>query len=157
MQDETNTLVECGVMEKVTKPDKIKIIGCWWVYTTKRGSNDRIIRHKARMVAQGYKSSGRSWLRWNLFSSYQFLTDPLLHSIIHSHTWMGTCPYECQICIPVWWTRKWNLHRRSSWFWFTRFDKIPQVVKSSLRLTAEWSPRTGQDIQRIAFSKTYWY
>lgn len=54
MQEELKTMQERKVWELVEKPENAKVLGCRWVYTTKRGESGKIERFKARLVAQGF-------------------------------------------------------------------------------------------------------
>lgn len=55
MEDELNTMKQRGVWELVEKPENAKVLGCKWVYTTKRDESGKIERFKARLVAQGFR------------------------------------------------------------------------------------------------------
>ncbi|GBN23397.1 Retrovirus-related Pol polyprotein from transposon TNT 1-94 [Araneus ventricosus] len=54
MQEEINMMSNRKVWELVPKPENIKILGNKWVFTIKRDENGKIVRHKARLVAQGF-------------------------------------------------------------------------------------------------------
>ncbi|GBO38410.1 Retrovirus-related Pol polyprotein from transposon TNT 1-94 [Araneus ventricosus] len=54
MKDEIDTMHSRGVWKLVDQPSNAKPVGCRWVYTVKRDENGKIVRFKARLVAQGY-------------------------------------------------------------------------------------------------------
>ena len=39
-------------------PKRYKLVGCKWVFKTKRDANGNIERHKARLVAKGFTQKG---------------------------------------------------------------------------------------------------
>ncbi|GFQ76736.1 retrovirus-related Pol polyprotein from transposon RE1 [Trichonephila clavata] len=47
-----NIMRERKIRDLVDPPDNIKILGNRWVYTVKRDENNKIVRYKARLVAQ---------------------------------------------------------------------------------------------------------
>ena len=51
---EINSLAKFGVWQLVPKPPDRKIVGCRWVFRTKRGEHGQVIKHKARLVAKGF-------------------------------------------------------------------------------------------------------
>lgn len=55
MEREIETMKERKVWHLEALPDGVKPVGCRWVYTIKRDDLGKIIRYKARLVAQGYK------------------------------------------------------------------------------------------------------
>lgn len=55
MEEELAIMQERKVWELVEKPKKDNILGCRWVFTIKRDEFGKIVRYKARLVAQGYK------------------------------------------------------------------------------------------------------
>ena len=54
MQDDIASMDHNGVWEVVELPTGCKPIGCKWVYKTKKDSQGRIERFKARFVAKGF-------------------------------------------------------------------------------------------------------
>jgi hypothetical protein len=52
---ELDSLAQQCVFTPATPPPGRKAIGCRWVFDTKRDSNNIIVRHKARLVVQGFK------------------------------------------------------------------------------------------------------
>ena len=54
MKEEMNSMASNRVWDLVELPDGIKVIGCKWVFKTKKDSLDNIERHKARLVAKGF-------------------------------------------------------------------------------------------------------
>ena len=54
MDDEYRSLVENGTWELVELPSNRKAIGCKWLFKSKRDEKGDIVRHKARLVAQGF-------------------------------------------------------------------------------------------------------
>ena len=59
MQDEIASMDHISVWELEELPTGCKPIGCKWVYKTKKDSQGRIERFKARLVALGFYSKGR--------------------------------------------------------------------------------------------------
>lgn len=53
MQEEYDSLVKNNTWDLVSKPKQKNIIGCKWVFTTKRNTDGEIEKYKARLVAQG--------------------------------------------------------------------------------------------------------
>ncbi|GBM43842.1 Retrovirus-related Pol polyprotein from transposon TNT 1-94 [Araneus ventricosus] len=53
MDREINVMIECKVWDLVDPPENTKVLGNRWVYTLKRDENNRAVRFKARLVAQG--------------------------------------------------------------------------------------------------------
>jgi Reverse transcriptase (RNA-dependent DNA polymerase) len=52
---ELNSLLKRGVFgEPVSVPADSTLVGCRWIFTKKRGPDGKIIRYKARLVAQGF-------------------------------------------------------------------------------------------------------
>lgn len=54
MRDEIKIMEERNVWKLVEKPPKTKVLGNRWVYSIKRDDKGNIVRHKARLVAQGF-------------------------------------------------------------------------------------------------------
>lgn len=54
MDDEVETLKQRGVAKVIPKPDAAKVVGCRWVYQLKKNNEGKIIRYRARLVAQGF-------------------------------------------------------------------------------------------------------
>ncbi|GBM45943.1 Retrovirus-related Pol polyprotein from transposon TNT 1-94 [Araneus ventricosus] len=55
MLDEILVMNNRKVWTLVQKPNNNKIIGCRWVFTVKNDDQGKIVRYKARLVAQGFK------------------------------------------------------------------------------------------------------
>lgn len=55
MGEEIQIMKERKVWDLVRNPRDPTILGCRWVYTIKRDDSGKIVRFKARLVAQGYK------------------------------------------------------------------------------------------------------
>ena len=54
MKDEMNSMANNQVWDFVELPKDAKVIGCKWVFKTKRDSSSNIERYKARLVAKGF-------------------------------------------------------------------------------------------------------
>ena len=54
MDKEYTQLEKLGTFTRVTLPPGRRAIGCWWVYRLKKDEQGRIVRYKARLVAQGF-------------------------------------------------------------------------------------------------------
>ena len=54
MDDEMNSMYMNGVWDLVELPHGCKLVGCKWVFKTKRDSRGKIERYKARLVVKGY-------------------------------------------------------------------------------------------------------
>ncbi|KAL4271452.1 hypothetical protein GQ457_13G004180 [Hibiscus cannabinus] len=54
MKDEMNSMKNNEVWDLVPLPDGVKVIGCKWVFKTKKDSKGNIERYKARLVAKGF-------------------------------------------------------------------------------------------------------
>ena len=54
MDDEINSMHMNGVWDLVELPHGCKPVGCKWVFKTKRDSNGKVERYKARLVVKGY-------------------------------------------------------------------------------------------------------
>ena len=57
MNDEFKSLKTNQTWELVPRPSDQNVIGCRWVYKLKRGADGSIVKHKARLVAQGYSQT----------------------------------------------------------------------------------------------------
>jgi hypothetical protein len=67
MDDEYSRLIEMKVWELVEKPRGANIIGCRWVYDLKRDAEGKPVKHKARLVAQGFTQQYQTvTLIWNI-------------------------------------------------------------------------------------------
>ena len=54
MTEEYDALVRNGTWELVPSDSIHNIVGCKWIFQTKRHSDGSIDRHKARLVAKGF-------------------------------------------------------------------------------------------------------
>ena len=54
MEDELRSMSTNKVWDLVEIPDGVKLVGCKWVYKTKRDSKEKVERFKARLVAKGF-------------------------------------------------------------------------------------------------------
>jgi len=45
---------EIGTWKLVEPPDNLNIVGCCWVFHYKRNASGNVIKHKSRLVAQGF-------------------------------------------------------------------------------------------------------
>ena len=54
MKDEMDSMASDRVWNLVELPDGVKVIGCKWVFKTKKDSMGNIERYKARLVAKGF-------------------------------------------------------------------------------------------------------
>lgn len=54
MVSELKSHAENGTWELVDLPAGRKVVGCRWVFKLKRNAAGKVIKHKARLVAQGY-------------------------------------------------------------------------------------------------------
>jgi hypothetical protein len=54
MAQELDALAYNGTWSLIPAPSNTNIVGCMWIYKTKRNSDDTISRHKARLVAKSY-------------------------------------------------------------------------------------------------------
>jgi hypothetical protein len=54
MKNELSQLKEMGTYELVDLPKERKAVGCKWVFVKKTDANGAILKHKARLVAQGF-------------------------------------------------------------------------------------------------------
>ncbi|KXJ69040.1 hypothetical protein RP20_CCG000421 [Aedes albopictus] len=54
MNDELKSLRDCKAWELTSVPPGSKTIGCRWIYKKKQDEQGKIIRYKARLVAQGF-------------------------------------------------------------------------------------------------------
>ena len=60
MNDEINSLYKNNTWELVKKPEKIRVVGCKWIFKMKEGLTvDEPRRFKARLVAKGYTQKER--------------------------------------------------------------------------------------------------
>lgn len=55
MEDEINTMKERDVWYLAKLPPNTIPVGCRWVYTLKMDESGKVVRYKARLVAQGFK------------------------------------------------------------------------------------------------------
>ena len=49
-----NSMYMNGVWDLVELPHGCKLVGCKWVFKTKRDSSEKIERYKVRLVVKGY-------------------------------------------------------------------------------------------------------
>ena len=54
MNEEKKSMKDNDVWDLVPLPEGVKLIGCKWIFKTKRDSRDDVERYKARLVAKGY-------------------------------------------------------------------------------------------------------
>ena len=54
MEDELRSMSTNKVWDLVEIPDGVKLVGCKWVYKTKRDSKEKVERFKARLLAKGF-------------------------------------------------------------------------------------------------------
>jgi len=54
MDEELTLMAKYDVWDKVDKPEDTNIIGCRWVFRIKRDSNGKVLKYRARLVAQGF-------------------------------------------------------------------------------------------------------
>ncbi|XP_075076486.1 putative mitochondrial protein AtMg00820 [Nicotiana tabacum] len=54
MQEELNQFSKNQVWKLIPKPDNVSVIGTKWVFRNKLNEDGKVIRNKARLVAQGY-------------------------------------------------------------------------------------------------------
>ena len=54
MREEYKSMQDNKVWELVPLPEGVKLIGCKWLFKTKRDSNGNVERYKARLVAKGF-------------------------------------------------------------------------------------------------------
>jgi len=54
MQNELTALQKTGTWEIVELPDKVKPIGCMWIYKIKHNADGSVERYKTRLMVKGY-------------------------------------------------------------------------------------------------------
>jgi len=54
MKHEMDSMASNQVWDLVELPNDVKVIGCRWVFNTKKDSQDNIEKHKTRIVAKGF-------------------------------------------------------------------------------------------------------
>ena len=54
MEDELRSMSTNKVWDLVEISDGVKLVGCKWVYKTKRDSKRKVERFKARLIAKGF-------------------------------------------------------------------------------------------------------
>ena len=54
MEDELRSMSTNKVWDLVEIPDRVKLVGCKWVYKTKCDSKGKVERFKARLAAKGF-------------------------------------------------------------------------------------------------------
>jgi len=59
MEDELRSMSTNKVCDLVEIPDGVKLVGCKWVYKTKRDSKGKVERFKARLAAKGFTQKER--------------------------------------------------------------------------------------------------
>lgn len=59
MREEYESLMRKSTWELVERPDGKNTVGCKWVFVTKRDPSGNIVKHKARLVAQGFSQKFR--------------------------------------------------------------------------------------------------
>ena len=55
MKDEVKSMKDNGVWDLVELPEGVNLIGCKWIFKTKRDSKGNIVRYKACLVAISLK------------------------------------------------------------------------------------------------------
>lgn len=87
MTVEYNALVKNGTRSLVPCPTNVNVVGCKWIYRTKRKSDGSIERHKARLVAQGFSQQAGK----DFFETFSPVVKPttirLVVSIALSNQW----------------------------------------------------------------------
>lgn len=87
MTVEYNALVKNGTWSLVPCPTNVNVVGCKWIYRTKRKSDGSIERHKARLVAQGFSQQAGK----DFFETFSPVVKPttirLVLSIALSNQW----------------------------------------------------------------------
>jgi Reverse transcriptase (RNA-dependent DNA polymerase) len=71
MAKELDALAQNKTWSLVPASQASNVVGCKWVFKTKRNSNDSIERYKARLVAKGYTKSYSN--RYYVIVSYEFV------------------------------------------------------------------------------------
>jgi histone deacetylase 1/2 len=59
MSDEFNALIQNGTWQLIPTNSSQNVVGCKWIFTTKRHSDGSIDRYKARLVAKGFHQRPR--------------------------------------------------------------------------------------------------
>ena len=54
MDEELALMAKYEVWDEVDQPEDTNIIGCRWVFRIKRNSDGRVLKYRARLVAQGF-------------------------------------------------------------------------------------------------------
>ena len=54
MKDEMKSMKDNGVWDLVELPEGVKLIGCKWIFKTKRDSKGNIVRYKACLGTRGF-------------------------------------------------------------------------------------------------------
>jgi len=54
MKEEYDSLINANTWTLVDKPINKNVVGCKWVYKAKTDAQGHVVKHKARLVAQGY-------------------------------------------------------------------------------------------------------
>ncbi|MBW0534710.1 hypothetical protein O181_074425, partial [Austropuccinia psidii MF-1] len=64
IKKEIQSMINLEVWEEVQIKDSYKLIGTTWVFKTKRNNSNQIIKHKARLCAQGFsQTQGRDYTK----------------------------------------------------------------------------------------------
>jgi len=54
IEDELDQLKKAGTWELVNAPEGANIVGSKWVFRAKKNANGKVVRYKARLMAQGF-------------------------------------------------------------------------------------------------------
>jgi Reverse transcriptase (RNA-dependent DNA polymerase) len=88
MDAEIGQLNEMGTWEEVELPEERKAIGCRWVFLRKKDEHGKIIKYKARLVAQGFSQKpGIDYSDNGTFAPvmrFETLRTMLAHTAIHN-------------------------------------------------------------------------
>ena len=88
MDAEIEQLYEMGTWEEAELPVGRKAVGCRWVFLRKRGEEGKIIKYKARLVAQGFsQKTGADYSDNGIFAPmmhFKTHRTMLAHTAIHN-------------------------------------------------------------------------
>ena len=57
MDEELALMAKYDVWDEVDKPEDTNIVGCRWIFCIKRDASGKILKYRARLVAQGLPNS----------------------------------------------------------------------------------------------------